>query len=559
MCTFNCPSSSPDPLKAVPMRLRPVSTLRLLALVGLEVAFSSACTDEKVVYREPFNPPPDAEAGFVGYFTTSDKSTTCGNCHVDHENKWVQTKHSDAYATLVNSGNAKETCYGCHTVSERGNQVTGPAGWNVVQDTAYHDVQCESCHGPGVDHVEVPDANKPPLARVRVLAADVATGDVNHDTATVSGSCAECHSGSHHPFVDEWRTSGHARSLVEEDGSFVADHGDNCASCHEGRAALRAWGVTTNYVERDTAAADAHLGVTCAVCHDPHNGQYDGQLRYSISDPSFESNLCMKCHSRRYEPTGSKGPHAPQGAVLTGTAGYWPPGYDTTAVAATHGNPTKNPRLCAGCHVNNFEVEDRLDPGKTISSRGHLFRPIPCLDQTTGEPVSDNSCAYETTTRFWGACTGCHGDDATIQNAFTNHRANIETLADAIWNDADGDQVLFTTNADGSFAAFDPGDTGLLTQIPDPAAAFNANDDSLSVAEGVYFNVQLIAENRASNGDRSKGVHNPGLSTALLGASILALQDTYQLSLHLPPQTQALLDRVRRQLKVRAPRTISLH
>jgi hypothetical protein len=49
---------------------------------------AAACTDEKIVYREPFNPPPDAEAGFVGYFTTSDKSTTCGNCHVDHENKW---------------------------------------------------------------------------------------------------------------------------------------------------------------------------------------------------------------------------------------------------------------------------------------------------------------------------------------------------------------------------------------------------------------------------------------------------------------------------------------
>jgi len=118
--------------------------------------------------------------------------------------------------------------------------------------------------------------------------------------------------------------------------------------------------------------------------------------------------------------------------------------------------------------------------------------------------------------------------------------------------------VLYTTNPDGSFAAFDPGDTGLLTEITDPDAAFNPNDDSLSVAAGVYFNVQLIAENRASNGDRSKGVHNPALSTDLLGASILALQQTYNLSLHLPPQTQALLDRVRTQLKVRAPRTISL-
>ena len=28
--------------------------------------------------------------------------------------------------------------------------------------------------------------------------------------------------------------------------------------------------------------------------------------------------------------------------------------------------------------------------------------------------------------------------------------------------------MLFTTNPDGSFAAFDPGDTGLLTEIPDP-------------------------------------------------------------------------------------------
>jgi predicted CXXCH cytochrome family protein len=539
------------------MRLGPTSSPRLPTFVGL-VLLWTGCTDEKIVYREPFNPPPDANAGFVGYFTSSDKSTTCGNCHVDHENKWVETAHADAYASLVSSGHSQETCFGCHTVSERGNQVSEPAGWNAVQDTAYHDVQCESCHGPGVDHVEVPDAAAPPLARVRVLAADIATGDVNNDTTTVPGSCAECHSGAHHPFVDEWRTSRHARALIDpEDGTFVADHGESCASCHEGRAALRAWGVTSNYVERDTAAADAHLGVTCAVCHDPHNGQYDGQLRFSISDGTFEGNLCMKCHTRRYEPSGSKGPHAPQGAVLTGTAGYWPPGYDTTALAATHGNPAANPRLCAGCHVNNFEVEDRLNPGETISSRGHLFRPIPCLDPTTGEPVSDNSCDYATTTRSWAACTGCHGDDATIQNAFTNHRNNVATLADLIWTDTDGDQVLYETNEDGSFAGFDAGDTGLLTQVTDPAINLNPNDDSLSVAEGVLFNMQLIAEDRASNGDRSKGVHNPGLSTSLLGVSISALQDAYGLSLHVPPETRALLDRVRRQVEVRTPRKIS--
>ena len=362
------------------MRFRPVSTLPLLALLGLLPLLSAGCTDEKIVYREPFNPPPDAEAGFVGYFTTSDKSTTCGNCHVDHENKWVGTAHADAYATLANSEGAQEFCYGCHTVSENGNAVSGPAGWNAVQDTAYHDVQCESCHGPGVDHVETPDASAHPLARVRVLTADLATGNVDTDTATVAGSCAECHSGSHHPFVDEWRLSAHARVVYEEEeGIFISDESESCASCHEGRGALKAWGVTANYVERDTAAADAHLGITCAVCHDPHNGQNEGQLRFSISEPSFEANLCMKCHTRRYEPTGTRGPHAPQGPVLTGTAGYWPPGYDTTAQAATHGNPAANPRLCAGCHVNNFEVEDRLNPGETISVQGPSLpaHPLP--------------------------------------------------------------------------------------------------------------------------------------------------------------------------------------
>ncbi len=541
------------------MRLRPVASLRLLCILGLP-PLAAACTDEKIVYREPFNPPPDAEAGFVGYFTTSDKSTTCGNCHVDHENKWVGTAHADAYATLVNSGNAQDFCFSCHTVSENGNAVSGPAGWNAVQDTAYHDVQCESCHGPGVEHVETPDASAHPLARVRVLTADIATDNVDTDTATVAGSCAECHSGSHHPFVDEWRTSAHARVVIDtEDGSFVSDHGESCASCHEARGVLKAWGVTANYVERDTAAADAHIGITCAVCHDPHNAQNEGQLRFSISEPSFEANLCMKCHTRRFEPSGSRGPHAPQGAVLTGTAGYWPPGYDTNAVAATHGTPSVNPRLCAGCHVNNFEVEDRLNPGETILSKGHLFLPIPCLDPTSGEPIADRSCAYTTTDRYWGSCSGsgCHADAAQVELAFSSQRGQIALLADQLWVDTDGDEVLFETAEDGSFVAFDPGDTGLLTEVPSPTINFNSNDDSLSVAEGALFNVQLIGENRNEHGDGSKGVHNPFLSVDLLAASVTSLQNAYGLNAPLSPEVNAILEQVNRRRLTRDRHTIS--
>ncbi|HEX6105144.1 MAG TPA: hypothetical protein VFZ26_06130, partial [Gemmatimonadales bacterium] len=130
---------------------------------------------------------------------------------------------------------------------------------------------------------------------------------------------------------------------------------------------------------------------------------------------------------------------------------------------------------------------------------------------------------------------------------------------DLLWNDADGDTVLFTTNEDGSFLAFDPGDTGLLTQIADPAAAFTTADLQISVAEGALFNLRLVAEARYANGDRSKGVHNPFLSTALLAASINAVQTTYFAApIRLSPEGQAIVDRVNAKvLAGRAPSPIS--
>jgi hypothetical protein len=246
--------------------------------------------------------------------------------------------------------------------------------------------------------------------------------------------------------------------------------------------------------------------------------------------------------------------------VLTGTAGYWPPGYDTTSQAATHGTPAANPRLCAGCHVNSFQVEDRLNPGTTIFSTGHLFRPVPCLGPN-GEPVSDNSCGYTEPERYWGSCTtsGCHvGGASAVVLALESQRTTVKNLADQLWVDADGDQVLYDTTAAGAFNAFDPGDTGLLTQIPDPVTQINHKDNVVSIAEGALFNVRMIAENLYANGDRSKGVHNPFLSRDLLAASINSVKATYGLSLRASPELQTILDDVdRRLLRTRVPHTIS--
>jgi predicted CXXCH cytochrome family protein len=287
-------------------------------------------------------------------------------------------------------------------------------------------------------------------------------------------------------------------------------------------------------------------GVTCAVCHDPHGSENPAQLRYPIATLDFNENLCMKCHSRRYEPVAnsSRGPHAPQGAVMTGTAGWWPAGYDTTAIVATHGNPAVNTRLCAGCHVNKYTVTDQANGNVVFNSTGHLFKPIPCLD-ANGIPTSDNSCAYNTTARTFNSCSaaGCH-TPASALSAFNANRGIVATLADQIWIDN-------PAGVGAEVGTPDAGDQGILSLIA--ATEYNTTDNLITVAEGVLFNMRLVSEDRYANGDRSKGVHNPFLAQSLLTASIQALNDTYG-PFPTPPRVRAMMDDVnRRILKARTP------
>jgi predicted CXXCH cytochrome family protein len=119
--------------------------------------------------------------------------------------------------------------------------------------------------------------------------------------------------------------------------------------------ALARWGVTDNYQEK--ADPTNYQAVTCAVCHNPHGSENPHQLRFSLTSTDPEENLCMQCHLRRVEPefTAST-PHAPQGAVLLGFAGWRPPGfeYDTALIYGSHAT-TKNPKLCAGVTSRNSQ------------------------------------------------------------------------------------------------------------------------------------------------------------------------------------------------------------
>jgi Cytochrome c554 and c-prime len=504
----------------------PLSPRRAIIALGLSALLG--CTDTVFRDREPFNPPIDTKAGLLGYFTVSTKQTTCGNCHTEKQADWVQTKHASAYADLIGSNHAQSSCYSCHTVSANGNLATAPAGWDAKQDSVYYDVQCESCHGPGFTHVQAPSLENIPLAHEAILANPASATD---NTAKKE-SCGSCHSGIHTPFEEEWAQSGHGRPLREDDGTFVADVSPTCGSCHEGHKILEAWNVVTNYAERDSAGSEHYFGITCPVCHDPHgtakgaDGKpLPGQLRFPIDVADPNINLCMKCHQRRSVPdqASSRGPHAPQGPLLLGDAGYHPQGLDPDVVQPTSHGSSANPRLCAGCHVNGFTVTDKETGAFTFQSVGHLFRPTPCLD-ASGKPVADNTCPHTTTARSWAACaaSGCHNTAANAVTAFRDDSTSLDQLTKTIWDDKNGNDKVDASPTDG----------GLLSdQTSIPTTEYQTNDNNVTPAEGAVFNVRMLRT--VNGGDKSYGVHNPFLAKALLRANVVELHDVY--GVPLPP------------------------
>ncbi|MCA9750813.1 MAG: hypothetical protein KC591_01365 [Gemmatimonadetes bacterium] len=463
-----------------------VGAKALLPLVM--IAVMAGCSEkEKIVYRDRdlFNPPADEAHGFLGYYDAETKMTTCGNCHVGHQVGWVETAHASAYQTLEDSGHAADHCYPCHTVNDQGNPLAEDGGWKVAAVEAYHDVQCESCHGAGLTHVENPDGSGP-LASIAI-------------PATFDAGCAECHQGTHHPFAEEWAQSGHG-SVVEHPAGV-----ESCQPCHTGQGALKAWGVNANYVEKDDAE---QLAITCAVCHDPHNATYEHQLRFPVDTNSIELHLCARCHNRRTAPDASSShglePHAPEAALLLGDAGWFPPNsnIDPGQIIASHGSEG-NPTLCAACHVVAYDITDQDSGGFLFHSTGHLFTAIPCVDEN-GLPVPGGSCNYNETERSFVGCAvaGCHLTEGAAASALASRVLSITA-----WSN----QLI------AALEAVDP-------NLEAAGGEIDPTDPTFTVAEGAFYNYNLANFGGSAYGGAT---HNPFLTEALLIASLAAVQDAY--------------------------------
>jgi hypothetical protein len=248
--------------------------------------------------------------------------------------------------------------------------------------------------------------------------------------------------------------------------------------------------------------------------------------------------------------------------MLLGDAGYQPAGFrpELQAVATSHGSLVKNPRLCAGCHVNRLTGTD-VATGRAATSAGHLFLATPCLDAGGLPDMVNQDCLHDVASRSWASCTaaGCHGDATNAVSAFTLSSQRIDQLVKQIWDDKSGNGAIdpdslacfngalrirrtgtpavvdtipcanptgSTTTDDENRANWDGGllaRTDIIRDI-DPGAQYIVNDNTITPAEGARFNVFMLEE---GGSDGSSGVHNPFLAEALLRANIDELRAAY--------------------------------
>jgi len=265
-----------------------------------------------------------------------------------------------------------------------------------------------------------------------------------------------------------WDESGHGTGTAYVRGSSAS-----CAGCHSGGAfsAMVAAGLTPNAVE----AGDPNpTRQDCRACHQIHTSYTNADWAlettapvklYALEDVTFnggKGNLCANCHQpRRAFPEAVDG-------IITGISSHWGP---------HHGPQSAMLLGLAGAGV------DGAQPG----AHAMLVKDT-CVTCHLGEGASHS---FEPSV---SACQACHSDaeDFDIEGVQTEVQAMIDELGDALV--AAG--VLNENSEEGH---------PIVTEAPEGVAI-------------ALFNWIYVAHE-----DKSKGVHNPGYTRALLQAGLDAM------------------------------------
>jgi hypothetical protein len=464
----------------------------------------------------------------------------CGRieCHPVEAEGWATTK----MATVLQRGldgqlrsDYSRECLRCHTVgwdetvdNEGFDDIAETVDWEIprrLQPGNYAklpfalsdrgNVGCEACHGPGRFY-----------------------------TSYAAAVCATCH--EHAPdYVNpiEWR-----RSPMAQIRDGVSDRPE-CRRCHTAQGFIDEF-FGHRPVQETARVEDAQYElepITCAACHDTHQGQNERLVRYGGplygQEPDVDwgtGMICLGCHQggsqwshprgalmrpfvpRVHGPIQSDGttlwdqrvaPHAPQGDMIRGRAGHALPGPGPLEAGPPH---LGVPGGCLGCHVTPRPPEG--DPRQGLVG-GHTF----AMFSGEGPDRVENT----------EACAPCHGElDSLSRQARHDYDGNGRR--EGIFEEVEGllalakvavDQAILQADIrDGarraaSFTEYDghlvlvDAEGSVLGTATEPMT-FPADQDRLFRA---VYNYALVLK------DRSRGVHNPVWTVRLLQRTILRL------------------------------------
>jgi len=233
--------------------------------------------------------------------------------------------------------------------------------------TPFAKLQCETCHGPGADHVygQQRGENRPPAV---TFGRRVAT-----PPATQDGVCLGCHenrgrlgwAGSRHETAGVPCAACHRVHAPRDPMLDANEQQQACFECHPQRRA-------------DTLKASSHPlrfgSMACSDCHDPHNGDNEFLLRAATVNET-----CYRCHEEKQGPYLWE--HAP--ASEDCSLCHRPHGSNHPALLAR-----RPPLLCQQCHSAGGHPSFALtagDIGDDASNRFLLGRAcLNCHSQVHG-------------------------------------------------------------------------------------------------------------------------------------------------------------------------------
>ena len=223
-----------------------------------------------------------------------------------------------------------EKCEVCHEEEMRGFENDPHMTLATSQRFEAKEILCESCHGPGLPHVQALDP-----AELLVYAEG--------QPSQVNQSCLECHD-----------------SEASQAGRFFSDHMRNglaCTSCHQMHAAPERKLLTKS---TDALCASCHADVnaafnrpfrhklhegamTCTDCHDPHGEPPPAML----TRVSANELVCLKCHGDKRGPFPFE--HAPVKMEPCSTC-HEPHGSSNPRMMTRHNVA----QLCLECHTTTL-------------------------------------------------------------------------------------------------------------------------------------------------------------------------------------------------------------